>query len=89
MGGGEVEHGVGYLADDGEHGLTELLLVDLAACLEPGTVVVALEAAEEAQGGFGEVGGHTDMVPGVSWLRSHGVKFLFWAALHRSAAPLA
>ncbi len=62
--GGEGEHGFVDLGDDGEHGLLELALEDVAAGFEPEAVVVAFEAAKEAEGGGGEVGRHEGMVPG-------------------------
>ena len=45
--GGEVDQGVVDLVDEGEHGSFQLALVDGLARIEPGAVVVALEAAEE------------------------------------------
>lgn len=62
--GGEGEYGFVDLGDDGEHGLLELALEDVAAGFEPEAVVVAFEAAKEAEGGGGEVGRHEGMVPG-------------------------
>ena len=68
VGGGEKEHRLVDLGEDGEHGGFELLLVDVPAGFEPGAVVVAFEAAEEFEGGFVEVGGHRGMVVGsVGW----------------------
>ncbi len=56
--GGEGEHGLANLADDGEHGGFELAFIGGATLLEPGAVIVALEPAKEGEGGFGEVRGH-------------------------------
>ena len=60
----EVLHGVVDLVDQGEHGQLQLALVDLAARLEPGAVVVPGQAAQELEGFGGEVGGHGLVVSG-------------------------
>ncbi len=60
MAGSEVEHGVGDLADDGEHGLLQFGLELRFARLEPFAVVVAGEAAQEGQGFGTEVGERCD-----------------------------
>ena len=52
---GEGLHGRADGRDEGQHGGFEFVLVGGAAWLEPLAVVVAGEAAEEAQGGGGEV----------------------------------
>jgi len=64
VGRSEAEHGLVDLGDDGEHRLFDLPLEDVAACFKPDTVVVTLEAAEEFEGGEGEMGRHGVMLAG-------------------------
>jgi PadR family transcriptional regulator PadR len=76
VGGGEAGHGEGDLADEGEHGGFQLLLEEFAAGFEPLAAVVAGEAAEEAQGVFGEAGqagaGRERRRKAFGWRGGHG-----------------
>ncbi len=72
--GSKGEHGLVDFADDGEHGGFQLALVDLAALFEPGAVVVAFEAAKEAEGGGGEVRWH-GVILGRGWVWGIGAKW--------------
>jgi len=56
--GSEGEQGLVDLSKDGEHGRLQFPFKDVAPSFKPGAVVVALEAAEKAERGCGEVGWH-------------------------------
>lgn len=60
--GGEGEHGLVDLGDEREHGSFDLALVGGLAIVEPGAVVVALEAAEELDRFGGKVSGHDSIL---------------------------